>query len=127
MALKYISSTEKGKETTISFEGNAAELAAVAGDYFASRKYKLKKGTPEEAVYERGTYIVRILFGAFVPYYKFNVLVSGGNGNASVTISKAHSGFSGGVIGMAKLNKELKRVIQDLEKADSSLGIFSAN
>ncbi len=107
------------------YEGNSAELAALVGDFFATRKYKLKKGTPEEALYERGNYIVRILFGAFVPYYKFNVAIQQEGSNARLTLSKAHSGFSGGAIGVVKLKKEYKKIADGLENADSALGVFA--
>lgn len=127
MALKFINRSENDHGISLSFEGSAAELASAAGDFFASRKYKLKSGSPESGVYERGNYVLRLLFGAFVAYYKFNVSINSSAGTSTLLLSKAHSGFSGGVIGMAKLKKEFKMVADGLERADSALGIYANN
>jgi hypothetical protein len=125
MALRFINSTENAGTIVLTFEGSAGELAKITNEFFAARNYKLKKGTPENAVYERGNYVVRILLGAFVPYYKFNLVVAQEGSNATLGLSKAHSGFSGGVIGMAKLKKEYKRIAEGLENADSALGVYA--
>ena len=125
MALQFISREDSNHGIALTFHGTVSELATITGDYMASKNYHLKKGTPEAAVYERGNYIVRLLLGAFVAYYKFNINITSEGGTAKLLLSKAHSGFSGGVIGMAKLSKEYKLLAEGLEKADSALGIYA--
>ena len=125
MSLKFINREEGKGNIVLTFEGPAAELAQNANDFFLNNKYKLKKGSIENAVYERGNYIARVLLGAFIVYYKFNVIVEQEGNKAILTLSKAHSGMSGGVIGVVKLKKEFKKITDALEKADSTLGAFA--
>lgn len=127
MSLKFISSNKTNDTVvTLVFEGNADELAKNINDFFVARKYKLKQGTLDNAVYERGNYVMRILFGAFVAYYKFNVIIKKDENNkVIVNFLKAHSGIAGGLIGIAKLKKEFNLMAEGLEKADSPLGVFA--
>lgn len=128
MALKFIKSTLNADSANLLFEGDINILKKNINDFFVSQKYKLKSGTLENAVYERGNYVARILLGAFIAYYKFNVIIKPDIENKLlVYLVKGHSGFSGGLIGMAKLKKEFKRIAEGLEKIDSPLGAFAAN
>jgi hypothetical protein len=128
LALKFINTIQNtdGKVTLV-FEGDINELSKNINDFFLFRKYKLKSGTLSNAIYEKGSYVARILFGAFVKYYKFNIIIQEEDEKKLlVHLLKGHSGFSGGLIGIAKLKKEFKLIIEALEKADSALGIYAA-
>jgi hypothetical protein len=109
---------------TITYTGQASVLANKVNEFFISRNYKLKSGSPENGVYEYGNYTMRILFGAFVKYFKVNTLVSQAGENVVISIHKGHSGMSGGLIGMAKLNKELKRIGEAMEGLGHNLGMY---
>ncbi len=129
MALKYISRTEQsGGGLLFLFEGNIDELAKNVNDFFLARKYKLKSGNLINAVYEKGNYVLRVLFGVFVTYYKFNVVMKQEEANkVSLYFLKGHSGASGGLIGMAKLKKEYKLIADSLENIDSVLGAYTSH
>ena len=129
MALKFINTIQNNdSNATLVFEGEASQLAKNINDFFISRNYKLKSGTLNNAVYEKGNYVARILLGAFIKYYKFNVVIkTDENNRLLVHFLKGHSGFSGGLIGIAKLKKEFKLILEALEKADDALGIYAAS
>ena len=53
---------------------------------------------------------MRILFGAFVKYFKFAVQAKEDNSDIKLRITKHSSGISGGLIGIGQVRKELKRL-----------------
>jgi hypothetical protein len=126
MESKFISRHTADGKATIVYTGRAAELAPKVDEFFSSRNYKLKSGSPENGVYEYGNYTMRILFGAFVKYFKFNTMVTQSDENVTITVQKGHSGMSGGLIGLAKLNKELKSIGEAMERLGETLGAYSA-
>ncbi|MBP6641353.1 MAG: hypothetical protein KA293_13760 [Bacteroidia bacterium] len=94
---------------------NFDDLASQLDQKLAAAGYSLKEGKPGDGVYERGNRVMRILFGAFVKYFKFGVRIEdGGNGNLKVRVHKLTSGMSGGLIGMGQVKNEVKRLVADL-------------
>jgi hypothetical protein len=127
MEHKFISRQAADGAVTITYLGNAASMAGNVNEFFISRNYKLKSGSPENGVYEYGNYnTMRILFGAFVKYFKVNTTIRQAGENVVVSVQKGHSGMSGGLIGMAKLNKELKRIGEAMEGLGENLGMYNA-
>jgi hypothetical protein len=126
MKLKFISRQSADGAVKVVYTGNAASLAGVVNDFFISRNYKLKSGSPENGVYEYGNYTMRVLFGAFVKYFKLNTMITQSGEEVIISVQKGHSGLSGGLIGMAKLNKELKRIGEAMEGLGENLGMYSA-
>ncbi len=127
MEYKFISKEVISGRVILLFEQASVEgLSEKAHDFFINNKYKLKQGGfPGNGVYEHGNYILRLLFGAFVRYFKFNVEVNRHDERTiAVKVEKGHSGFSGGVIGMVKLNKELKKLGTAMEQLGENLGSF---
>jgi len=126
MDSQFISREVANGVATLTFNGDATTLANKVHEFFISRGYKLKSGSPESGVYECGNYTMRILFGAFVKYYKFQTFVTQQGEQTVIRVQKGHSGMSGGVIGMNKLNKELKKIAEALEGLGHDLGMYSA-
>jgi hypothetical protein len=122
---KFVSRQTASGTTTLIYTGSAASLAPKVDEFFTSRSYKLKSGMEGNGVYAYGNYTMRILFGAFVKYFKFNVLVTQSGDNVTISVQKGHSGMSGGLIGMAKLNKELKHIGEAMESLGENLGMYS--
>lgn len=92
-------------------------LIAQLDSKFASWGYKVESGSPGNASYEKGNRTMRILFGAFVTYFKFTVVVSeNSDGIIKVGVQKTTSGMSGGLIGLKKISDELIRVAEELKK-----------
>lgn len=59
--------------------------------------------------FEKGSRTMRLLFGAFCKYFKFQVSVDDADPqNIKLMISKSTTGISGGVIGMNQVKKELE-------------------
>ena len=93
------------------------DLIAQLDSKFASWGYKVESGSPGNASYEKGNRVMRILFGAFVKYFKFTVVVSENNdGIIKVGVQKTTSGMSGRLIGLKQVSDELIRVAEELKK-----------
>ncbi len=78
------------------------ELANAVSKVMIDRGYKLIDGNIANGVYEKGNRTLRLLFGAFSKYYKFNISIQ----EMKVKFSSGSSGFSGGVIGIGQIRKE---------------------
>ena len=78
--------------------------------------YKVLSENIENTVYEKGNRLMRILFGAFVKYFKWAIHISENENNQlEVFVKKETTGFSGGIIGMSQVDNELKSVYKLLE------------
>ncbi len=63
--------------------------------------------------FEKGSRIMRLLFGAFCKYFKFRVIIEDYNsGEVKVTVSKDTTGISGGAIGVNQVKKEFYNLSQ---------------
>ena len=87
------------------------ELAKKLDAVFKAEGYSFSEGQPNNATYEKGNRVMRILFGAFVKYFKFSVTITQ-NEDKTVTVNffKQTSGMSGGLIGMNQVKNELQRM-----------------
>lgn len=82
----------------------------------ADAGYKALSENIENTVYEKGNRLMRILFGAFVKYFKWSIHISENENNQlEVFVKKETTGFSGGIIGMSQVDNELKSVYKLLE------------
>ncbi len=111
--IKFIGKEETGQSFhTFVFECESdQELANHVSGTFLKRGYKLK-GNSYEGSYEKGDRTLRLLFGAFVKYFKFKIKIE----NNKLHIHKESSGMSGGLIGMNQVNKEFDAIVQELTK-----------
>jgi hypothetical protein len=92
-------------------------LASSIDDVFVKQGYKLKNGQPGNGEYEKGNRIMRLLFGAFVKYFKFFVkLKQAEDQSIELLVTKTSSGFSGGLIGIGQVKKELNRLSEILSQ-----------
>lgn len=82
-----------------------------------SSGYSLKEGKIGHAVYAKGNRVMRILFGAFVKYFKFTIVTGGSSDSEEIKLAvrQESSGMSGGLIGMNQVKKELTRLGQILQ------------
>lgn len=94
---------------------NSEELSQKIGETLQADGYKVKQGTPSNATWEKGSRVMRILFGAFVKYNKINVVVEEHEAGTLATVTRNTSGMSGGVIGVNQVKKEFQRLAQVLQ------------
>jgi hypothetical protein len=81
-----------------------------------SSGYRMTDGKLGNATYVKGNRTLRILFGAFVKYFKFIVVSTSNNSDeVKVEVKRATSGMSGGLIGVGQVKNELKRLAQVLQ------------
>ncbi len=78
--------------------------------FFTSEGYKLKSSENEIYTYTKGNRVLRILFGAFVKYFKQAVIIKNEADLFSVKLYKDSSGISGGLIGVRQVKNEFARL-----------------
>lgn len=86
------------------------QVAQTLQAFFASQGYKLESGDPYRGTYGIGSTIMRILFGAFVKRYTFDFAIQPSGDATVLEFKKGMTGWSGGVIGLAKMNSEFTRL-----------------
>lgn len=101
------------KERAIfSFENTSeAEIASKINALFLKDGYTLEEGTELKGKYGKGSKVMRILFGAFVKRFAWEVTVSNEGGMVKATLYKETKGYAGGAIGVNQVKNEFKRLI----------------
>ena len=74
-------------------------------------------------VAEKGNRIMRLFFGAFVEYHKVEFCFERQNDGTIVTLSKASTGFSGGLIGVSQVDKGFKQITEKVQSKFMENGI----
>jgi hypothetical protein len=92
------------------FETDVNTLANYVYEFFKAEGYELQEGNVLQGGYLKGSLASRVMFGGFAERFKFNVNISDKNGMAYLVLSKGMSGFSGGLIGLGKMNNETDRL-----------------
>ncbi|NTE03063.1 hypothetical protein G6M26_41185 [Agrobacterium tumefaciens] len=87
------------------------EMTKKITDTFEMQEYKVIDQQFGNLILEKGNRTMRILFGAFVKYFKFSVTITQTAQNElTVNIFQQSSGISGGLIGMNQVKTELTRL-----------------
>lgn len=87
------------------------EVSEAVSNMFVGQGYKLEEGTKLDGIYGIGSAAGRFWGGGFVKRYKFSIKIFTTPDNGTlIHYEKAMSGFSGGAIGVSKMNKEFDRV-----------------
>ncbi len=92
------------------YNGSLEEVKTRIEDLFHMFGYKLNTATPDFLQVEKGSRVLRLLLGAFVKYFKFDVNFVEKEDGVHVTISRKTTGMSGGVIGMNQVKNEFVRI-----------------
>ena len=92
------------------FETDPNTLANYVSEFFKSEGYELQEGNVLNGGYLKGSLASRVMFGGFAQRFKFNVSITDKEGMAYLVLSKGMSGFSGGIIGVGKMNNETDRL-----------------
>ena len=80
-------------------------------EIMAQQGFKVISETFGTITYEKGNRVMRILFGAFVKYFKFTVTItSNTESELIINVFKQTSGISGGLIGMNQVKNEMIRI-----------------
>ncbi len=90
------------------FEGATQdELATEIAGFFTAKGYRIESGDALNGMWGTGNAVLRAIFGGFVKRYKFAVTTNGTGGHLTVALTKGMSGALGGVMGWAKMKKEV--------------------
>jgi hypothetical protein len=90
-------------------------VAHTLSNVMGSQGYKLETGDPYRGTYGVGSTVMRILFGAFVKRYTFDFQMQPSGDATVLEFRKGMTGWSGGVIGNAKMNTEFVRLTNVLK------------
>ena len=99
------------------FKTDPNTLANYVSEFFKSEGYELQEGNVLNGGYLKGSLASRVMFGGFAQRFKFNVSIADKDGMAYLVLSKGMSGFSGGLIGVGKMNNETDRLRMKLYNA----------
>jgi hypothetical protein len=111
--LKPSSSKVEKSEATFTFKESASDAASKLKEFFSSEGYKLESGEDTSGTYGKGNDILQFLLGAFVKRFKFPFEISEKSGKTTLVIKNGTgSKVIGGAIGIARHNKEFKRVVE---------------
>ena len=87
------------------------------GAIFSGEGYKLESGAPDNGTYGIGNQTMRLLLGAFHKRHTFSVKIYMHDENhVRMDLIKMSSGWSGGLIGVSQVKKELARIKQVMQK-----------
>ena len=99
--------------TVIVQERDLNQLSLTVSSWFATEGYRLETGTPLNAVYGKGSALLRFFLGGFVKRYKYSVRIFIDHyGNGAIQVAPAHAGWSGGLLGINQTKKEFERIKQ---------------
>ena len=108
----FIRNHSTSKENFIHVYSGASEneILSEVDQLLRQQGYFLKNREAGNGTYEKGNRVLRILFGAFIKYFKLTLRSAVEDEEVKVEIMKTTSGMSGGLIGMAQVKKELKHL-----------------
>ena len=107
--------TDKNKAVYVFKSTNKEDLGGKINEYLKGQGYKLEKGTNTEGTYGRGSKIMRVLFGAFVKRFEWQVSIAEINKSTGLTFTKNAKGYAGGLIGMNQVKNEYNRLTGTLK------------
>jgi len=94
------------------FEGTTEDaIASKINDLFVRDGYTLEDGTQLKGKYGKGSKIMRILLGAFVKRFAWEVTVTTQGGITTATLYKETKGYAGGAIGVNQVKNEFNRLV----------------
>ena len=114
----YKSTEHSSKERIVYlYEGiNAEDLGASINTQLLGMGYHHAEGSAKNGFYIKGKRVWRILLGAFYKYFKFQVLIEQLNEKTtSLSLKRATTGMSGGLIGINQVKKEVARLSEFLQ------------
>jgi hypothetical protein len=113
--LTIVNFQEADKAHYFTYGNTTPEVVARELANFMQREgYKLETGDFYRGTYGIGSTIMRILFGAFVKRYTFDFAMQPSGNAVVLEFKKGMTGWSGGVIGLSKMNSEFKRMSANL-------------
>ncbi len=83
--------------------------------FFSSEGYNLKRSEGDKLIYEKGKFWKRLVFGAFSPYHKMQVVLNQQGDTIGLLFQRVSSGFSGGIIGISQVRKEFTRLSEQFK------------
>jgi hypothetical protein len=88
-------------------------LALNVDSLFLKEGYKRTAGINGNGDYEKGSRVMRLLFGALAKYFKFTTrLKIIEDQSIELMVVKSSSGISGGLIGIGQVKNELNRLLK---------------
>jgi len=113
--MKYLGADSNGLVVQYKFETNDPSKVLILGDeFFLNLGFKKLGHVGNKSTYEKGSRIMRLLFGAFITYHKHELLYEVSENLVNVKLINGSSGLSGGLIGMNKAKADYKRVSEQL-------------
>lgn len=119
MSYKPVSVDREGDRSTFIYHDvDLVEFPRRLEKFFQAEGYKLESGDIEKGVYGKGNHTLRLLFGAFVKRYTFQVKLAGSGNTCRFDFAPSMTGISGGVIGYNKMKDENLRLVDKIKRTE---------
>ncbi len=106
-------------------QGDPARAKSTAIQALESRKFKMTWTDEWTGFAERGSKIANALLGAFAQYFKVGLSVRSAEGGTSIVrVEKTSKGMMGGAIGMARTNKNMNSLRDELQATFANAGVL---
>jgi hypothetical protein len=96
------------------------QIADKINAYLSKRGYKLEEGTIFSGKYGKGNKVLRILFGAFVKRFLWEVKVGEAHGITRLVFLKDSKGYIGGIIGVNQVKNEYNDLTLAIQRFHTS-------
>ena len=106
---------EKNKAIYVFKSTNKEDLGKKVNDYFKEQGYTLEAGVNTNGTYGKGSKVLRVLLGAFVKRFEWQVSISDINNSTGLTFTKNAKGYAGGLIGVNQVKNEYSRLTETLK------------
>lgn len=106
---------DKNKATYVFKSTNKDDLGQKVNEYLKKQGYSLEAGTNTNGTYGKGSKVLRVLLGAFVKRFEWQVDISDINESTGLTFTKKAKGYAGGLIGMNQVKNEYNRLTGTLK------------
>ncbi|MGD1052571.1 MAG: hypothetical protein ABR950_01960 [Candidatus Dormibacteria bacterium] len=114
-----------GKSVDFLVAGDPAAARATAEQALIANGFKVIWLDEWTATAERGSRVGNALAGAFAQYFQVGVrLMSAQTGETTVRIERQSSGMMGGLVGMARVRKNLTELCAQLQATFQAAGVL---
>ena len=105
--------------------GDPVTARATAEQALVSRKFEVTWQDQWAGTAERGSKVANVLVGALAQHFKVGVrIMSAEAGETAVRIERQSKGYAGGVIGVARTNKNMAALRVELEGIFAGAGVL---
>lgn len=107
-------------------KGSVANVQNLVQTAFSASGFTVKWAGPTKGKAEKGSKGANLMLGALAQYYGVDFEVFPAKDMATLRLEKSNTGLAGGILGMAKVNKQFDRLADTLASWFKQQGVLQA-